>query len=292
MLDGSFRGSEALAKGLVTRHQLYGPRFRRVLPDVYVPAGLKLDLPARSQAAYLLVRNRGGVLAGYSAAALLGADCAPRRAPAEVLVPTRQRPQPGLRVHRDRVEPGELVWAGGCRMTGALRTAWDLARWRSLVDGVVAVDALARTGGFSPAALLDPRTGYPAARGCRRLPAVVELADPRAESPMETRVRVRLILAGLPAPEVQFRVVDEYGFVLARVDLAYPEAKLAIEYDGAVHFTPAQARRDRQRDAELASLGWLTLRLGPDDLLAMPQTVLRIRTLLAQRTPKYAPNGT
>jgi very-short-patch-repair endonuclease len=45
----------------------------------------------------------------------------------------------------------------------------------------------------------------------------------------------------LPAPEVQYHVVDEYGFVLARVDLAYPAARLAIEYDGATHFNRGRA---------------------------------------------------
>jgi very-short-patch-repair endonuclease len=84
---------------------------------------------------------------------------------------------------------------------------------------------------------------------------------------------------------VQFRVIDEYGYTLARLDLAYPEAKLAIEYDGAVHFERRRAIRDRQRDAELAGYGWLTLRLTPDDLFTMPQTTHRIRDLLAIRRP-------
>ena len=84
---------------------------------------------------------------------------------------------------------------------------------------------------------------------------------------------------------MQYRVVDEYGYTLARVDLAYPEAKLAKEYDGAVHFEPRRAIRDRPRDAELAGYGWLTLRLTPDDLFTMPQTTHRIRDLLAIRRP-------
>jgi len=85
-LGAPFRGTEAVAAGLLTRARLYGPRYRRVYPDVYLPADRPLDLATRSRAAFLLVRDRGGVLAGYSAAALHGADCAPGDAPAEVLL--------------------------------------------------------------------------------------------------------------------------------------------------------------------------------------------------------------
>jgi very-short-patch-repair endonuclease len=92
-----------------------------------------------------------------------------------------------------------------------------------------------------------------------------------------------LVRAGLPPPEVQYEIVDEYGFVLARADLAYPGAKLALEYDGAVHFDRDAAHRDRQRDAMLAGYGWLTVRLCAEDLYAA-QTVHRIDSLLAQRT--------
>ncbi|WP_214368156.1 hypothetical protein [Pseudonocardia sp. H11422] len=60
-----------------------------------MPAGLRLDLATRSEAAFLLVADRGGVLGGYSAATLLGADCAPAAAPAEVVVPRDARPHEG-----------------------------------------------------------------------------------------------------------------------------------------------------------------------------------------------------
>lgn len=96
------------------------------------------------------------------------------------------------------------------------------------MDAVVAVDALARHSGFGPDALLARRAAEPGARGGRRLDRVVALADPRAESVMESRLRLLLVLAGLPAPEVQYPVVDPYGFVIARIDLAYPQAKLAL----------------------------------------------------------------
>ncbi len=283
MLDGPFLGSEAVALGLVSRNQLAGPRFRRLFPDVYAPAALTCDLRLRSRAAYLLVRDQGGVLAGYSAALLLGADCAPYSAAAEILVANSYRRRLGLTIRHGTASGGDVLEVDGCRVTSPRRTGWDLARRLPLVEAVVAVDALARAGGFTPTALVDRRAALPGARNCRRLDEVVGLADPRAESPPESRLRVRLVRAGLPAPEVPYRILDEYGFTLARADLAYPEAKLAIEYDGAEHYTRQRGEADRQRDAELASHGWLTLRIGSQRLDAAG-TIRQVRDLLAART--------
>lgn len=281
-----FRGSAAVAAGRLTRAQLFGTRFLRVYPDVYVPAGTKLDLVTLSHAAYLLVQDRGGVLAGYSAAALLGADCAPVNAPAEVMVATNSRAHPRLLVHRGSASGRDLHVADGIRMTSAFRTAWDLARRLPLEEAVVAVDALARVGGFAPADLLARRAEQSGARGVRGLTEVVALADPRAESPPETRLRLLLHRAGLPAPAVQYRIVDEHGFVVARVDLAYPDQKLAIDYDGSSHVDRRRVLSDRQRDLELADFGWDTMRLGQDDLDTRPQTVRRVTRRLESRGMK------
>jgi len=281
-----FRGSEALAGGVLSRGRLRGCRYRRVFPDIYLPADAPDDLATRSRAAYLLVRDQGGVLAGYSAATLLGADCAPARAAAEVLVPGDARAHPGLRVRRGVVPEADLTFAARCRVTTAVRTAWDLARWLPLVEAVVAVDSLARRGGFVPSRLLERRVREPGARSCRQLDEVVRLADPRAESPPETRLRVALVRAGLPGPAVQHEILDEYGFVLARADLAYPDARLAIEYDGAGHFDRDRLDRDRFRDIELAGQGWETVRLVSEDVQDLIlRTVTRIAGLLALRAP-------
>jgi len=286
MLTGPFRGDEALAVGELTRNELFGPRFQRLFPGVFAPAGLAVDFATRTRAAYLLVKGRGGVLAGYSAALLLGAECAPSDARAEVLVPSDARGHPGLRVRRDRLDDSEITRVDGCRVTSAARTAWDLARRLPLVEAVVAVDALAHVGKFRPASLLARRLAEPRARGCRRLDEVVDLCDCRAESPMETRLRLALVRGGLPRPEVQHRVLDEHGFPLARVDLAYPPARLAIEYDGSGHLERRRWSRDRARDTTLAGEGWQTLRFGPDDIGRF-QTVRQVADLLTLRAPGH-----
>ena len=228
-------------------------------------------------------------MAGYSAAQLLGADCAPPDAPAEVIVRGGRRTHPGIRVQRATVPPLDLTTVGGRRLTNPVRTAWDLARRLPTVEAVVAVDALARVGRFDPGALLARRDREPGARGCRHLDDVVALADWRAESPMETRLRVALTRVGLP-PEPQYPVYDEYGFVLARVDLAYPAARLAVEYDGSTHFNRRRAELDAERDTLLAGHGWQTQRVNRTGMgLALLQTVTQVHRLLVPRAPaRYA----
>jgi very-short-patch-repair endonuclease len=278
-MDGPFRGSVAVAQGQYTWARLRGPGFQRIFPDVYAAADLPLDLEVRSRAAYLLVADRGGVLAGHSAALLLGAGISPSGAPAEVLVPHRYRGRPGLAVHEGRAS--EVVEAGGCVVTSPLRTAWDLCRREWLDDAVVALDALARLGRFDPADLLAWRAANPGARGCRTLDDVVALADPRAESAPETRLRLELRRAGLPEPRVQFEIRTADGVLLARADLAFEAHLLAVEYDGAHHFTRQQRERDLRRDATLAMYGWQTLRLNKDDLGG--RAAMRVRAVLAAR---------
>lgn len=265
MIPEPFRGSDALRAGIVTRGALAGPRYTRLFSDVYVAAGPALTYDVLSRAAFLAVERRGGVLAGYSAAALLGADCEPRGAPAEVLVPRYMKPQPQLLVRQG--ESKELEVIDGVLVTDRLRTAWDLGRRLTLWDAVVAVDALARVPKpgepprFDPFALLDRRLAEPGARNSLRLDRVVALADPRAESPMETRMRLAFVLRGL-RPEVQYELRTASGLFVARVDLAFPGAKLAVEYDGEAH----DDALDRARDIRIGALGWHVMRFQAVDV--------------------------
>ncbi|WP_222263215.1 endonuclease domain-containing protein [Modestobacter marinus] len=80
------------------------------------------------------------------------------------------------------------------------------------------------------------------------------LADGRAESPPESRLRVLLTMAGLP-PVPQWSVRRADGVFIARVDLAYPAVRLAVEYDGAWHGEPGQLGRDRRRLNALVAAG-------------------------------------
>jgi hypothetical protein len=279
MLTSPFRGSRAIACGLVTAKQLRGPRYVRLFPDVYADASLELTYALRSRAAYLLVQGRG-VVCGYSAAELLQAGCGPPGADAEVLIPEGDgRRHPGLRVHRGRLFADEVCEIDGVALTTPLVTAWTLACRGPLVEAVVAVDALAHVHGLDPHDV--GRVAYRrfGARGSRRLPEVVRLADPLSGSPMETRIRLAIVLAGLPPPVLQHAVGPYY------LDMAYPELKLGIEYDGREHLTADRALRDLTRAGYLGRRGW--------DVLRFPaREVYRPGWVAAQVARKIATIGT
>lgn len=280
----AFRGSTAVRAGLVTSAQLRGPRFRRVFPDVYVRADDR-DRDVPFHAAWALVAGRG-VLSGYSAAAVLRAPCEPRGALPEVTVPGGGlRTPPGLVVHRDSLARDEFCLASGVGITTARRTGFDLARWApDLTEAVVGLDALANKGRFPPSAVLELAARYPRVRGRRRLSRVVELADARSGSPMETRIRLLLVLAGLPRPEAQFVVQDQTLRTVVWLDLAYPEQKIGIEYEGAEHELVGQMLRDAARYTALVDRGWRMYRFTKLDIQRDPaRIVATIRRALAVR---------
>jgi very-short-patch-repair endonuclease len=267
-----FRGSAAVATGLLTPGVLRGPRFRRLFPDVYVRADAELDLALRARAASLLADGRG-VIGGYAAAELLDASCGPEDAPVDLVLPGgAYRGHPGLVVHRGLLGADEITMVDGVAVTAPVRTAYDLAREPPLVEAVVALDALSHRCRFAPDAVLDLRRRHLGARGSVQLPQAVGLANPLAESPMESRVRVVIVLDGLPVPVLQHPVGP---FLL---DLAYPGIRLAIEYDGEAHREQVRAMRDLDRQAYLSAAGWKVLRFTAAQVLRRPRWVAaRIR---------------
>lgn len=281
----AFRGSAAVAADLVTKNELRGPRFWRIHPDTYLAAGpVPPDLRLRSLGAYRYVGGHG-VLAGYSAAELLGASCGPRNAPAEVIVPPLgQRRPAGLLLRRERIAPSEVVEVEGVRVTSPIRTAFDLARRHDLVEGVVAVDRLANAHRFRPEQVLELAARHPGLRGVQRIGEVVAHADARAGSPMESRLRMVIVLAGLPRPAVQFPVQDEHNRTAVWLDLAYPDHGIGIEYDGAVHTEPDAVLRDIGRHTALLDQDRRVYRYTKLDVLRRPdRIVVQIRRALDRR---------
>ena len=281
-----FRGRAAVSSGLVSRRQLAGPSWRRLLPDVYAHVDAPLDHLAWCQAAALLLPP-GAAVSGRSAALAFGADVLPLGAPVEVTVPrsTVLRAHAGLLVRRAVLPPHEVVRRCGLPVTSAVRTAFDLARQADLVEAVVGVDALL----YRRVVRLEQLAAYAAARrGWRnvgRVPRVLALAAAEVESPMESRTRLVLVLAGLPPPVVQHIVVDAAGRFVARVDLAYPRVRLAIEYDGDHHRDRATFRRDIARLNALRCCGWTVLRFTADDILRHPaRVVAQVRAALIAST--------
>jgi G:T-mismatch repair DNA endonuclease (very short patch repair protein) len=223
------------------------------------------------------VAPEGAVLGGRTAAVLWGADeLATADDPVEVVLPTglRWRPAPGVVARNADLPPRDVVRdRRGVARTGRVRTAVDLIRRGTLDDGVVLLDRLVHLGVVRLFDLRDAVARLPRCRGSRLAREIARAADGLAESPQETRVRLLLQRSGLPAPEAQYRVFDEDGFV-ARVDFAYPELRLAIEYDGAWHGRPGQLREDRRRLNRLSAAGWRVVFVTAADL-ADPEGLVR-----------------
>ena len=270
-----FRGSDAIAAGLVTRGVLRGPRYQCLLPDTYARADAEHSLTLRSLAAFRWARGRG-ILSGYSATELLRASCAPRGAPAELTVAGDVlRSRDGVVVRHAELHPGEVTTLDDLRVTTPLRTAFDLGRRLDLVESVVAVDALARVHRFSPDLLLHFAVRYPHTRGVDRLMDTLSLADRRSGSPPETRLRLVLVQAGLPRPAVQHPVLDDDRRRAVWLDLAYPRHMLGVEYDGRYHLDPDQVLKDIERHTRLAAAGWRVLRYTAHDIRRDPGRIVR-----------------
>jgi hypothetical protein len=252
---------------------LRGQRFLRLFPDTYIR---RQDEPPtlaeRSAAAHVYARGRG-VLSGYSAAEVLRASCGPADAPAELTMPSGGRSRPGLIVHRDRLQQSEVQTCRGMAVTTPLRTAYDLARRLDLVEAVVALDALARRGRFDPEEVLRLAEQYPGARGLTQLPRVVDLAARWSDSPMETRLRLVLVLRGLPRPEVQYPVLDDRRRRAVWLDLAYPEQRVGIEYEGLDHTRPEVVLRDVGRYTWLVDDGWRMFRFTKFEVYGEPDEI-------------------
>jgi hypothetical protein len=189
-------------------------------------------------AALRLVLPEHAVVSGPTAAWLHGVDVrAEGELTVHVFLPSQRRirARPGLVVAEARLDPADVMLVDGVRVATPVRTAYDCARTLPLVEGVVVADALAHVQLLTVEQLAACVASHRRARGVRRVDEVVVLAQPKSESPMETRLRLVVVFGGLPRPEAQITLYDDLGWFVARIDLGWRDAKIAIEYDGAHH---------------------------------------------------------
>jgi hypothetical protein len=278
-----FRGSAAIAAGLITARQLTGPAWTRMFRDVYISTGVPVDLAVRCQAAALLL-PAGGALSHDSAALLHNTFITPlgsNRVHVSIPPGSRLPRDSGLVVHRVLLEPDEIVRRCGVPVTRPARMAFDLGSGREPVEAVVALDALLYQRVIRPddlGAIIQARSGWP---GVERFRKTVRLARPHVESPMETRMRLRLVADGLPEPTVQYTVLDSNGLFVARLDLAYERLRIGLEYDGDHHREQETFRYDAARLNRLRLLGWTILRFTAADVLRFPgRLIAQVRTAL------------
>ncbi|MBO0685026.1 MAG: DUF559 domain-containing protein, partial [Candidatus Dormibacteraeota bacterium] len=285
---GPFTVAQALAAGL-TRRQLEGASWQRLSRGWYAFAGLG-GTAALEPAALARVFPAGSVLAGTTAFRLYGLTALAESRP-EVILPSAAHAatSAGLVVRKVRLEPGDVTCRRGVRVTTPLRTCFDLASRLPMVDAVVAIDEALHRRLVSLDGLRQYVARCAGVRGVRQARSVVDLAEPASESPMETRLRCLLVMAGLPRPAAQVSLRDHAGAFIGRPDLYYPEARLAVEYDGNTHRETLIA--DNRRQNRLQQAGIKLLRYTAPDVYERSEVIVaEVRTFLGSaRSARSSP---
>jgi hypothetical protein len=279
--DRVFRGTDVVRRGLLTPARLRGPACRRLFRDVYADARVPDSHRLRARAAARLLLP-GAVVSGRSAAVLWGVDLADERDDVELVIPPGSHPRrvDGLRVRRLPLDPSDVRVLDGVRVVSPVLATVRAAAVLEPDEAVVAIDRMVVARVVDLAAV-RARVAVPGAaparvrRACRR-------ADGLAGSPQETRLRLLMAQAGLPAPVAQ-HVVRHAGRDVARVDFAWPGPRLAVEYDGAWHAEPGQFGRDRARLNRLQAAGWRVVFVTAADLHRPALLLATIRAALDAR---------
>ena len=278
------------ASGL--RHAASSGDLERVRHGVYagplVPSGNRFRdelAVARRQAAAVSVVNRRVPVSHASAAALVGLALinAPKRVCATF--PRHRRGDiPGVHLHHGRLFPGQVIRIGRVLSLSPARTVIDLGCELGVDAAIAAADSALRDGMATLADLttaLELCSGWPGVSAAAR---AVHLADPRAESVLESLSRLRIIDAGLARPEPQVRMFDHTGRFCGRVDFYWDEFGVVGEADGMGKYedglesvTDEKKRQDRVEDTGLIVVRW-----GWSDLYQFDGTADRLRNAFAR----------
>lgn len=228
---------------------------RPVLHGVYAAAQVRDSIESRADALKLVVPD-SAVITDRTAAWLHGVDLLPPSAlsscpPIEVFDRAGSRVRrAGVTSGRRRMRDEDVMVVEGLLVTTKLRTAMDLGRRLYPPLALAALDAMLRIG-VDHERLLGSVERFRGERGVVQLRALAPLADPRPESPPESVMRWHWLMAGLPSPEPQVWVRDEFGRDRFRIDLGNEEVRYGAEYFGARFHGDSEAPRDQER------LDWL-----------------------------------
>lgn len=245
-------------------------------------------------AAFSMVMRAGEFFSHDTAAHLLGL---PGPTPTEVsplhvsvAPPQRAARRIGVRSHHLWDDAVSVVDAG-FPVADPASTFCHLSASRSVDDLIALGDALVlpdeeglRRGLRVDLAVLASRVAGYRGRGGRRAREAIGWVRAGAESPMETLLRLLLVRAGLPEPELNVELYDGEGRFVARVDLVYQEQWVVVEYDGDHHRTDKrQYERDIARSEAIQALGYQHIRVRASGLFTHPTaTVDRVRRALTR----------
>ena len=194
--------------------------------------------------------------------------------------------RPGIRCHRTPLRQDQITVRAGIPVVTPERMWLDLASVvdRTHIDAlVIAGDHLVKSPWWD-GRRVDPLTTIEllqsaldhagSFKGVRLARAALPQVRVGADSGPETSMRLALVRAGLPEPVLQFRP-PQFPSGPYSADAAYPEWKIALQYDGSHHRTPEQQSVDARRDAWFQSRGWLVIRVTSHDLREGFRRVIR-----------------
>lgn len=264
------------------RATLDGPGFRRILYGVLVAADVPDTPQLRAEAALLC----------FFASAFASHRTAARVWGVPVTLPPGEDvtvPEVGHRLRRAGVTCHvraaiEVTTIGGLRVSTLPDLFVELASVLPLVELVVAGDWMVRRQGVRPKQLIAAarQAGGRAGASARRAAAYVR---EKVDSPMETRLRMLLVLAGIPEPQVNLEIRTVEGEVLRRYDLSWPGVRVIVEYDGRHHIERVeQWESDLTRREAIDDSEWRILVIVSSGIYKSPeQTVQRVHALLRAR---------
>jgi hypothetical protein len=208
------------------------------------------------------------------------------------------RREAGVRQHRGVILPGDVVSRHGVRVMHPTRLCLEVTMVAGIEESlVVANDLLHREWTTLERVQERYARSMDSWRGTRATDVVLRLADPRIESVGESRTYYLCWTQHVPMPTPNYKVRDAFGRVLARVDFAWPELCLFVEFDGKVKYlkyrrkdetvTDAVLREKRREEMICELTGWRCLRLVWSDLDRPAHTADRIRRLF--RSPASRP---
>lgn len=281
-----FTRDEALRRG-VSIDTLRGPTVQRIDRNIYLDASLELTLEYRL-AGYLLILPRETVVDGVTVLQLNGVDVGSAEPYRFCTTAAHHPTRPSIRVRRVRELPPHRFGTSRC-LPALVAARTDL----TLIELVVAGDWLIRLK-KAPYAKVCAALAAATGRDCRTAHRAAELIRDRVASPRETRLRLLIVLAGLPQPECNVSIGDEH-FLIAEVDLYLREWQVAVEYEGDQHRTdPRQFDRDLGRYEDLAAAGCLVVRISKVAMRRPRDVVARIHRALLSRgyngpAPEFGP---
>jgi hypothetical protein len=245
----------------------------RPYPGVRLHQGADTTVPALSAAFH--ERMLPGQFFSHATAARLHGLPLPSRfdrdAPIHVsaIAPAQCPRLAGVLGHRLKAGSVTVVHREGLPLAGAVDTWCQLAASLRLDELIMVGDALVRRQ--QPFATMPELRAavarYAGHRGAKRLREALEWVRPRADSPKETELRLLLVRAGLPEPEVNGIIVDEFGMKVATGDLVFRQYRVLAEYDGGQHRTDEeQYHWDVDRLDAIMTLGWRVVRINKSHL--------------------------